>query len=403
VTAASLSPNAVPPHGALILSPMQMLALVVVACMGFSSQMLMPIWVGQIVDGYGIPAATAGKIASFEMFLVAATSALVSFLIGRVPRVGLTVAGMTLLVVGNSLCVAFHDVVGLTLCRAATGIGKGLMVAALFSLAGQTANPTRSFAIINAGYAAFSAIAFLSSPYFVHSLGPEGVFFLTTALSLIGVAFTPWLPRVGRDAAPARLAPPSLSRIAQSLRGHIAGVIILATFFVYSTAHDCLWVFVERLGAQLNIGLPAIGTVLSISALVAVAGPWIANIAESRFGVTRPLVGGVIAVAASGVAMAATGNVTVFEIMVPLFAALSMFTIPYFQGMLGLADSSGGLAAMSLAVSTGGAAFGALVGAWTIAGGGYPALAPVSLVLFVMVLAALALMASSRSVALPER
>jgi predicted MFS family arabinose efflux permease len=100
----------------------------------------------------------------------------------------------------------------------------------------------------------------------------------------------------------------------------------------------------------------------------------------------------IVVIAALGLAIASTGNAIVFLVCVPVFAALGLFITSYFQGLLGLADPSGGLAAMSLAVSTGGAAFGALVGSWVIAGVGYDGLGPVDLALFVAVFAMLLFM-----------
>jgi predicted MFS family arabinose efflux permease len=366
-------------ESALHLSTPQMLALVIVACMGFSSQMLMPIWVGQVVDGYGLAPASAGKIASLEMFLVAGTSVVVSFLLGRVPRIGMTAAGLALLIVGNTLCVAFHSYTGLLLCRSMTGIGKGLLVAALFSLAGQTAHPTRSFSIINCGYAAVSTVAFLVAPYFVRWLGPPGIFYLTTGLSLIGACFVPLLPAQGIEASHTG----GMFRDARGAR--LTGILILATFFLFSSTKDCLWVFVERLGGRTGLTLPEIGKILSATSLVAIAGPALAHVTETRFGVTRPMLIAIVVIAALGLAIATTGDSIVFIVSVPVFAALGLFITSYFQGLLGMADPSGGLAAMSLAVSTGGAAFGALVGSWVIAGVGYDGLGPVDMALFVAV------------------
>jgi predicted MFS family arabinose efflux permease len=343
------------PGAALKLSLPQLLAIVMVACMGFSSQMLMPIWVGQVVDGYGLTPESAGKIASLEMFLVAATSVLVSFLLGRVPRIGMTALGLGLLIVGNTLCVVFHSYLGLALCRSMTGVGKGLLVAALFSLAGQTANPTRTFALINCGYAGVSTLAFLVVSYFVRWMGPPGVFYLTTGLSVIGIAFVPWLPSAGMERSAADRDPRTIGN------ARLAGLLILATFFLFSSTKDCLWVFVERLGGRTGLSLEEIGRLLSITSLVAIAGPALAHVTEARFGTTKPLLISIVVIAACGFAIASTGNSTLFMVAVPVFAALGLFITSYFQGLLGLADPTGGLAAVSLAVSTGGAAFGALI------------------------------------------
>lgn len=351
----------------LQLSGAQMTSLVVAACMGFSSQILMPMWIGQVIDGYHTPAPIAARIASAEMFLVAATSVVVAMLLGRLPRARLPWLGMLLLVAGNFLCIYLDTSAGLLACRALTGIGKGLLVAALFSIAGQTVRPTKTFALLNGAYAAVSAAAFLAAPYFVARFGPRGIFALMTCLALVGVAFLPGLPRG---------AVPALSRARLTLRIPPAGLAVIAAFFFFWTAHEMVWTFAERLGVRIGLDLPAIGQVLAASALAAVAGPVLAHILELRHGVLRPLVAAIVIVALSAWAIAQTHSAALFIVAVLVLSILTLFATPYFQGLLATADPSGRLAALSVATSTAGGSFGALVGAQVLDLGGYGALGP---------------------------
>ena len=349
----------------LRLSRVQMTSLVVAACMGFSSQILMPMWIGQVIDGYHTPAPVAGRIASAEMFLVAATSAVVATFLGRLPRARLPLLGMLLLVVGNFLCIFLDGPAGLLACRGLTGVGKGLLVAALFSIAGQTLRPTKTFALLNGAYAAVSAGAFLAAPYFVARFGPRGIFALMTCLALIGVAFLPGLPKA---------AAPALSRVRLDLRIPPAGLAVLAAFFFFWTAHETVWTFGERLGVRIGLDLPTIGQVLAASALAAVGGPVLAHILELRHGVLRPLVAAIVIVGVSAWAISQTHSAPVFIMAVLVFSILTLFATPYFQGLLAIVDRSGRLAAMSIATSTAGGSFGALVGAQVLEVGGYGAL-----------------------------
>src|SRR5690606_27545231 len=51
--------------------------------------------------------------------------------------------------------------------------------------------------------------------------------------------------------------------------------------------------------------------------------------------------------------------------MVPLFLLLTLFMVPYFMGMLSLADPAGRLAAAASAAMTMGSSLGSLAGGWT--------------------------------------
>jgi DHA1 family inner membrane transport protein len=370
--------HAPPPDTAYRISNVQLISLIIVVCLGFSSQILMPMWIGQIIDGYHISPPAAGRIASAEMFLVACTCVVVALLLRRLRRQRLALVGMLMLLVGNFLCIFLHTVGGVLLCRAVTGIGKGLLVAALFSIAGQTPRPTRTFALINAAYAGLSAAAFLAAPYFVGRFGAQGIFALMAALALLGVLWLPWLPQGRTSAAP------KTQRRGFAISG--TGIAVIAAFFLFWTAHEVIWTFAERLGVRVGLDLPTIGKVLAASALAAVAGPVLAHALDLKYGVLRPLVVAIVVVGTSGLALSQTHVGGVFVGCVLIFSILTLFATPYFQGLLSAADPLGRLAALSVATSTFGGSCGALLGSAVLAHGGYSTLGPVGCGIFAVVL-----------------
>lgn len=370
--------HAPPPAAGFRISVVQLISLIIVVCMGFSSQILMPMWIGQIVDGYHISPPTAGRIASAEMFLVACTTVVVAVLLGRVRRQRLPLVGMLMLLVGNFLCIFLHTVDGVLICRGVTGIGKGLLVAALFSIAGQTLRPTRTFALINAAYAGVSAAAFLAAPYFVGRFGAQGIFALMAGLALIGLLWLPWLPQ-------GRVSPVPAQRYGFAISG--TGIAVIAAFFLFWTAHEVIWTFAERLGVRVGLDLPTIGKVLAASALAAVAGPVLAHTLDLKYGVLRPLVFAIVVVGFSGLALSQTHVGGVYVASVLIFSILTLFATPYFQGLLSAADPLGRLAALSVATSTFGGSCGALLGSAVLTHGTYSTLGPVGGGIFVIVLA----------------
>ena len=55
----------------LTVSAWQLTAMTIVVCTGFSSQMLVPIWIGQVIEKFTLSAHQAGTIASIEFMSVA--------------------------------------------------------------------------------------------------------------------------------------------------------------------------------------------------------------------------------------------------------------------------------------------------------------------------------------------
>ena len=79
----------------------QWTAMAVVVCTGFSSQMVMPLWVGAVIDDLHLDAAAAGRIASMEFLAVTIVSLVVALALRRAPIRPIVVAGVILLVAGN--------------------------------------------------------------------------------------------------------------------------------------------------------------------------------------------------------------------------------------------------------------------------------------------------------------
>ena len=105
-----------------------------VVCCAFSSQMVMPLWVGAVIDDTGLSEAAVGRIGSLEFLAVAAVSVLVALRIQLFPTRRTAALGVALLVIGNVAAAWADRELTLTLARMLCGIGKGLVVAIAASL-----------------------------------------------------------------------------------------------------------------------------------------------------------------------------------------------------------------------------------------------------------------------------
>ncbi len=368
-------------------STMQLVAMIFVVCTGFSSQMVMPLWIGAIIESLAISEKAAGAIASTEFAAVAIVSVTVATQVNRLNG-RLTVAiGLALLTLGNLLAAYAETTSMLTVFRIMTGCGKGLVVAIIFGLCAGTRNPTRTFATLNVSYAIFATVFYLGIPPAIIWQGPAGAFLAMAAVAVAGAVFMIWFPARRLQAQEKIDAPFS----AMPLYGFLA----LGAMILIWMGHGAVWTFLERLGAQVGLSVADVGKILSLGAFVTIGGPLLARFIDTRFGNTTPVFAASFILLVSVLMIVYPLAPWMYSIAVPLFLLMALFSVPYIMGILSIADPSGRLAAASSAAMTAGGSLGALSGGLTVDQFGYSGLGWMAGLLFVIVLIIIASISSS--------
>ena len=339
----------------------QWIALLFVVCCAFSSQMVMPLWVGAVIDDTGLSEAAVGRIGSLEFLAVAAVSVLVALRIQLFPTRRTAALGVALLVIGNVAAAWADRELTLTLARMLCGIGKGLVVAIAFSLAAGSPRPTRAFAVLNITYALFSTFFYLTVPYAIQWEGAAGAFLSMAGVAVAGALFMPGFPKD-------RLAASEISGL--SLRALPAfGFIAFAALIILWSGNNVVWTFIARIGARDGLDVTAIGRVLSLSAFITIAGPSLARAVDTRFGYRLPMIAATALLIVTVLVIGYVSAPASFTVAACAFMLLPLFVTPYVMGLLSLADPAGRLAAASSAAMTAGSSLGAWIGGMAIAAG----------------------------------
>ena len=351
-------------------------AMLFVVCSAFSSQMVMPMWVGAVIADYGISKSAAGSIASAELFTVAVMSVLGALIINRMDRRLMAFVGIVILIAGNGLSVVTQDAVVLTLLRMLCGIGKGFAVAAVFSTVAQAPNPTRGFALTNAAYAALGAFYFLIIPDQIKSLGAAGAFLVITIVTAAGLVLLPWMPSIKAEKKP----------VMEDLRSlaNPAGLLALVGLSGVMLGHAIVWIFIQVIGTSEGLTLDQIGVVLALSMLVTVAGPATAHILPPRIGLARPIGWALSIKAVLALLLVAGFGPAFYWFGAPAFSVISLFIVPFVMGLLSHIDRSGRLAASGSAAMTLGSSAGSLIGGFTADHLGYVALGWMACLVFAL-------------------
>lgn len=363
----------------LIISTPVLIATIFVVCTAFSSQMVVPLWIGAIIDDYQLTTEVAGRVASIEFITVAIVSLLIATQVHRVNVRLLSVFGLICLLIGNGVAILASDLTLLTICRTFAGLGKGLIVAGVFSLVARTANPTKSFAILNASYAAFSAAFYLIVPIFIERNGASGAFAIMFSITFIGSLLVFWIPTGRSDTAITKT---------QTEPGTVglAGVLVLLALVMLWTGNSAISTFIERIGIRSGLDVTEIGAVLSLSALLTILGPSLAHFLHTRFGFSKPLNIALILKIVVALVLCNVINATAFVVSAPFLNLIALFIVPYLMGLMSMADPKGRLAAAAAAAMTAGGSLGAYVGGVTLTQTSYSMLSVVAIAFFILVM-----------------
>lgn len=373
---AHVSPNS--PVERQDFSLLQMVALVFVVCTAFSSQMVIPLWIGAIIDDYGMSRSVAGSIGAAEMAVVAIVSFALAIRVHRFKARPTVLVGLALLICGNLIAAFMKDPVALTAARVLVGCGKGIVVTISFSLAAGTSHPIRAFAVLNASYALFSTAFFLVMPAVIATGGAAGCFAVLSAVSLVSLlAMTRYPER--------RMQGTDMHRISfRNIQSY--GLIAFAALIVLWIGHNAIWTFIERIGLRMDFTPAEVGQVLSIAAFITICGPSLARVIDTRFGHTQPVLAAISVKIVITLLLVYTSVHWMYAALVPAFMLLALFMLPYFQGILSLADPAGRLAAAASAAMTMGSSLGSLLGGWTADTFDYEGLGWVAATSFVIVI-----------------
>jgi predicted MFS family arabinose efflux permease len=341
---------------------LQWTAMLFVVCCGFSSQMVMPLWVGAVIQSLHLSEAAAGRIGSLEFMSVAVVSVVVGLRIKSFPTRPTVLAGLILLIAGNFGSAFSHGEPALIATRMLCGVGKGLVVAIVFSMAAGSARPTSAFAMLNIVYALFATFFYLVVPYAIGAAGATGAFLSMGGVAMAGALFMPAFPAQ-------RLAASEISGL--RLRNlPVFGYLAFLALVLLWSGHNMVFTFVERIGLRDGMDLKAIGAVLSLSAFLTIAGPGLARALDTRLGYGVPMIGAILLKIISMLVIGYVATVGAFAVAVPAFMLLSLFITPYVMGILSLADPAGRLAAASSAAMTAGGSIGAWLGGVTLQAAG---------------------------------
>ena len=363
-----------------ISNPRAIAATIVVIVSGGGVFLILPVFVGALVDTGGMSMAQAGAVASADLAGIFAAAIAALAWIRRADWRRVALFSLACMVAGNVACPWMDGYVPLLVLRGLLGFAAGNLMAIGMAHLARVAMPDRAFALAIAAQVAFSTIALWLMPVAVQSWGLASLFGLLAGLSAIGLLAATQLVR-GTEAP----ASGTFGKAAGSV--HVFVALFANTIFFI--AQSGVWAFLERMATQAGLAPETVGTMLAISVSLAIAGPLAASLIADRYGRAVPLA--VVAVGQLAALWILQGPMTaaLFLIAATGFQIFWNFAIPYIVAIVAALDRARRYIVLVTPFQAAGIALGPVL-AGTLAGEGE--LSPVALLGSAAVLASVVLL-----------
>ncbi len=323
------------------------------ALVGYTVMVSVPVLSTALVAKLSFTEVQVGRVWGADLGGLSLGAILSAFLVARVNRRSLVLAGVILSIGANVLCMVFVDYESVLWLRVAAGIGSGIFTAVAVVTLGGTTKPVRAFNMLLLGFA-FSTAAEL---HFLPKLSMNEIYLFFIVLAVICAVFVRWIPD----------RPSSAEELAQQAEEDdtvedwnvpriLPIICLVAVCFTYINIGG-YYTYIELAAHADGIAEDWIGPVLTWSSIFAIVGCVIAYFC-ARFGLFKPLFVSLFAMAACVIML--SGGITDFNVVVSLFSFMTLWTFVdvYQSAMVSHMDRTGSLVALMPSVQ----GFGQFVG-----------------------------------------
>jgi predicted MFS family arabinose efflux permease len=337
--------------------------------------------VGGLMDRFGFSPFAMGAWSMAETLSYAAAMFLIAPRARQLDARVLAIAASVLVVLSQAGSALIGNYALLFVGRIGTGLGFGILNAAVNLAAGRTGHPARWISLGIAFQTVLFAGIALALPQLGASHGAPGMFLGLAAIALALGLLTLFLPG-GADPAE-----PDLAKVPNAPLGN-DGLRVLAAMALFAFGTLAIWPFIERTAHAIGVPATQFGQFQSMATLASALGNAVLAAITARLPRAKPLA---LVLGACGLTCALLTTVG----SAPAFAAAFIFyyvtwflTYPMLLGLAYDCDSSGRLAVMTtgtwlLAQSLGSLAAGAIAQQF----GGYRPIGPLGALTCVVAIA----------------
>ncbi len=310
---------------------------------GLLTLLMLPFLMGAMMDGLGLTEGTTGLILSVEFTLAMVSSLLISPYINRVPRRTIAIVGTLMAIAANVISAYITDVALLISVRAFAGFGAGLALAAGNSVIASAEDPDKTAGQVNVLFVVLMIAVMLGFGFIADNFGLTGTYYGVAATYAVMLIMVIRLPQyVDNNDDSEQIAESSTGKKAAIRLIGFVPIGMMITMFLFSMRDTMGWAFVEQIGVNLGYSTSEMGMILALQAFIALIGPLIVAKVGTKFGITIPVLIGIIGHGSITLGYLMASDSKFFYTAIVLMNATAYFyALAYLTGLAASLDKEG--------------------------------------------------------------
>ena len=350
------------------------IAIIYLGVIGPCVFILQPGFIQGLVAYLGFDEQQAGLIASYEMFGIAATTILMSFISNRVDWQKVLYVCLIVCAVGNMTSIGQTDFMLLSVTRFVIGLGSGGLLSLSFTMAGLTSNPDRNFGLIVVWLLIYGAFGMLLMPTAYELVGMNGLYAFLALFCASGLLIVKSLPHSG-----------DIVKLSKQILEYSNTIKIssLSGLLIYNIAIGIVWAYLFLVGLEAGMSEQAVANAITLSQFFGIGGALVPVLLQAKIGRILPL--GIGIIGGAGFIFLIVGDIgsTMFWVGVCGFNLLWNLTVPFLFSVLADYDIRGRIVTYGVSMQFLGLALGPFIAAMLLEAGGFDLVNIVGVVLFV--------------------
>ena len=322
-----------------------------------------PGFVQGLVELLGFSDSGAGFAMQFEMFGLAVTTILMTFIAHRVNWRLVIFWSLLTMFAANVMCTMTTDLNVFVALRFVAGLGAGSLVSLSFAAVGLTSNPDRNFGFLIMWVLVYGAIVLWLMPTVYALVGMNGMLWFFALFPLVAVPFIRCMPASGENVL-------QVEQDAVNLPANMK-IFALLAMLAYFSAQGVVWAYLFLIGIDGGLSEQQVANGLTLSQFAGIAGALLAAVIAQRFGRSIPLTIGILGGATCLYFLVGTFEFVLFAVAVGVYNFFWNLTHPFLLGAMASFDRRGRVVVYAVAAQMVGLAIGPGLAASVISEGEY--------------------------------
>ena len=293
------------------------------------------------VELLGFTEEQVGRVAGADLGGLSLGAVIASLLVGRMNRRVLILIGVAIVILSNGLCLVFVDYETVLWLRVGAGIGSGIYTAVAVATLGGHSKPAFAYNLMLFAFAFSQALEMQVLPM----LSMNGIYLAFIGCYVFGLAFLHWVPARALDKSLKVEGEGEHQAEKRHVPAYIPWLCLAAIFLTYINIGS-YWTYIELASLDAGIDDQYVGRLLVWTSFFSLVGCGVATIISNRFGLARPLLIALFAMAMI-VGMLAFG-INDINILISMFSfnLLWIFVDVYQMSTVANVDHSGSFASL---------------------------------------------------------